>query len=533
MYNPAAEAFKNFDQDQSANLLGSLHLETEEEPRRGTSRANSVRFDESALHSHFAQGSRSSSDFFTLRTGSGLGGHPMTERSSSHKSEGKQSSTGLSNPSGRLNSLSYEVRQPPLTNPTHIGPPPGLFHMGPLPSIIRCWLDTNFSNDSLLYAAICTGSSKSLLGVNLAYQLGLQNQITVQDGEKKVKVQVYLPEATIQHSSARSSSPTPQLPVLTVDFIIYGIPSKANSMQVYIGSDALRLRNADILFSQDRLLLLDDSHNKLAVPLVRPENSAIYQDLCTMQSSVTAPISAIQPGATTAVSDAADSNFSLRDPKLKVETSQAQHGIAEDLRRKQSSHGNYSPFAVSATPQVSIIGSGRKVASTQASTESNPSPRPEDQTKEPDNFVNGAAGDTTVKGDSFNSWGSWRRDSSQGARQEPSFSNVASSSSYQRPGRGKGMKVLKPARSSASSRANSVAQTPSTFEASRVSRITESGDGEIQTSSGEATDPQASGQSRGSFTSEARPLSHNLNGKPRSANPIGGASAFGWLNSSQ
>ena len=41
-FNPAAEAFKSFDQDQSANLLGSLHLESEEEPRRGASRAKSL-----------------------------------------------------------------------------------------------------------------------------------------------------------------------------------------------------------------------------------------------------------------------------------------------------------------------------------------------------------------------------------------------------------------------------------------------------------------------------------------------------------
>ncbi|MCJ1358767.1 MAG: hypothetical protein MMC33_008767 [Icmadophila ericetorum] len=538
IFNPAAEAFKNFDQDQSANLLGSLHLETEEEPRRGASRANSVRFDESALHGHFAQGSRSSSDFFPLRTGSGFGGHPMTERSSSHKSEGRQSSVGLSNPSARLNSLGYDVRQPALANSTPVGPPPGLFHMGPLPSIIRCWLDTNFSNDSLLYAAICTGSSKSLLSVNLACQLGLQDQFTVQNGEqngeRRAKIQVYLPEATIQQSSVRSSSPTPQLPVLTVDFIICDTPSESDSMQIFIGSDVLRLRNADILFSQDRLFLLDDSLNKLAVPLVRPENTAIYQDLCTVQNSMTAPVSAVDSSLTPAVSDVADTSFNLRGPKLKVETGQMQQDKAGDLRQKQSSNDHFSPYTTSTAPQVSTIGDGRKVAPLQTSTESNPSSRLDSQTKEPVILPNGTASDASVKADSFSSWGSWRRDSSQGTRQEPSFSNVASGSSYQRAGRGKGMKVLKPTRSSVSSRTTSVAQTPSSLEAGAgVSRSAENGGGESQTSSGQVNDFQATARTRGSFTSEARSSLQNLNSKPRSANPIGGASAFGWLNSSQ
>ncbi len=109
-YNPAAEAFKTFDQDQSSTLLGSLHLEPEEEPRRGASRANSVRFDESALHGHLTSTSRSSSEIFPVRTGSAFGSLPMTERSSSHKSEGRPSSTGPSTHSTRLNSFVYDSR---------------------------------------------------------------------------------------------------------------------------------------------------------------------------------------------------------------------------------------------------------------------------------------------------------------------------------------------------------------------------------------------------------------------------------------
>lgn len=126
-YNPAAEAFKNFDQE-SSTMLGSLHLDTDDEPRRGASRANSVRFDESAMHGHFGQGSRSSTEAFPTRTGSAFGSHPMTERSSSHRSDGRQSSTH----SARASSFGFEHRPlsatvPPLCSN---GSSSGLVHLG-------------------------------------------------------------------------------------------------------------------------------------------------------------------------------------------------------------------------------------------------------------------------------------------------------------------------------------------------------------------------------------------------------------------
>ena len=51
---PPGDAFSGFD-DQSSNLVGSLHLDADEEPRRvsAASRANSVRFDETANQAHW------------------------------------------------------------------------------------------------------------------------------------------------------------------------------------------------------------------------------------------------------------------------------------------------------------------------------------------------------------------------------------------------------------------------------------------------------------------------------------------------
>ena len=175
-------------------MIGSLHLDTEDEPRRGTSRANSVRFDESAIHGNFGQNSRSVNDLYPSRSGSAFGSHPLTERSLSHKSEGRQSSTH----SARASSTGVESRPLSATVPSFIPstlplePPPGLFILGPVPSIIRCWLDTNFSNDSLLYAAVCTGSYKSIISTRLLRSLEYQSQITLnQEGLDTIKLPVY------------------------------------------------------------------------------------------------------------------------------------------------------------------------------------------------------------------------------------------------------------------------------------------------------------------------------------------------------
>ena len=522
-YNPAAEAFKIFDQDQSSSLLSSLHLDAEDEPRRGASRANSVRFDESALHGHFAQGSRSSSDFFPLRTGSGLGSHPMTERSSSHKSEGRQSSMGLSAQSTRLNSLGIDIRQP---STTVLGPPPGLFLLGPLPSIIRCWLDTHFSNDSLLYAAICTGSVKSLLDLKLISQLGLQDRIVTADGEQKVKLQVYLPEATFQLQSSRVNNPAPQLPAIAVDFCLRDMGELSSSMQIFVGSDVLRSRNADVLFSQDRLTLLDDSHSKLSIPLIRPENPTLYQDLCTLPSSSDVPKPSSLASSAYRVPDDGNATLSLQGPKLRVNTTQSLEKETAEVQTARSLY-DVSSSNTPSTSQVSTIGEERGSTLSQTDNERKLSTHSVDNGRGLDSLANGSTPDTPLKAESGSIWGPWRRESGQSTRQDPTFSNVASSSAYQKPARGRGMKVLKPARSSTSSRVTSTTQT-STFE----SRAEENGN---RGSSGTAQSTESSpiGPPRRSTSNDAKVSFPPATNKPRSTNPIGGASAFGWLNSSQ
>ena len=130
--------------EEQDHLLNSLHLGTaEEEPtRRGAaSRANSVRFDESALRQSdwaASQSNRHSGEFGPPRPSSGL----MMERSLSHKSDGRHSSAGHSVhslASGRASSLGMHTDQflvsshdedSPIDAPE---PPPEFFILGSVP----------------------------------------------------------------------------------------------------------------------------------------------------------------------------------------------------------------------------------------------------------------------------------------------------------------------------------------------------------------------------------------------------------------
>jgi len=299
---PQNDVFSDDLDDQSQNLLSSLHLEAEDEPiRRGAaSRANSVRFDESALHGAGwgAHGGRHSGDFGPIRPSSGMGGHQMMERSLSHKSDGRHSSAGHSvhsmhsNISGRASSLGLDTNfvigghedDSPLDIPE---PPPGLFVMGSAPSIIRCWLTPNYTSDSLLYAVVCTGSQKSTVEYSLVKDLDLTNNIhRDMDGAHRITLPVFLAEARVTQSNSRSTSPAPQLPSITCSFEVTGLdqqdpPGSNKAIRVFIGSHTLRMHSADLLLSQNSMTLYGSDRDKLSVPFVRPEDDAVFKNLTT------------------------------------------------------------------------------------------------------------------------------------------------------------------------------------------------------------------------------------------------------------
>src|SRR5207237_9845724 len=96
--------------------------------------ANSGQFDEST-NNHNGSTPRQSIEL-PARTGSGLGSHPMSERSLSHRSDGRGSAVGLSH---RTNSFGIEQSRllGSINNSPRVSsnPPPGFFVLGPCPSI--------------------------------------------------------------------------------------------------------------------------------------------------------------------------------------------------------------------------------------------------------------------------------------------------------------------------------------------------------------------------------------------------------------
>ncbi|MCJ1291748.1 hypothetical protein MMC34_003293 [Xylographa carneopallida] len=366
----------------------------------------------------------------------------------------------------------------------------------------------------------------------MVQSLGLGDQVTKVNGEAKIKIQVYLPEATIQQASSRSDSPAPQLPTMTIEFYVQDMPEKDASIKIFMGSDILRTRNGDILFSQDRLTIFDDDRNKLAVPLVRPENPEIFNNLLTISSVPISTNSA--PSANTAsylFSDVTKEVQENNTAPLDSANASLQPVDQVNLKANQIPSAVYSP-TVTSMKQSSVIGDGRNSLIKQQNGRSESPAQSESLTNDYDSVVDGAAPGTPTKGETSSMWGSWRRDSTLSARPDSSFSSIASNTGYQRAGRGRGMKVLKPARSTAPSRSTSTTQASLGPEGG-TARSSEDGGRLNRHSTSETSEHQRPGPPARTLSNEAKSPLQASTSKPRSANPIGGASAFGWLNSSQ
>lgn len=451
-----------------------MGLESEDEPRRGTSRANSVRFDESAIHGYYGQASRSTSEL-PLRTGSGMGSHPLTERSLSHRSDGRQSSSGHSLHSARTNSLGLETTSRIMSSSiggSPLIPPPGLFLLGPVPCVIRCWMTTNFSNDSLLYAAACSGSYTSTLGYPMVQKLGLEDLVTQEDGVRFIKLPMYLPEASVHQASSRPSSPVPQLPTLTVRFLVRNMDPHDHSIQIILGSDILRSHNADILFSQDKIIMVDDERNKISIPLVRPEDDTVFKSLCTASDCSRLG----RPARQTPEKEPTDLNG---DSGVGV--------IGEPSRSRRSTSASTTARASTEEPDE------RKTHSS-GSHDVSPATEPQEDPSKSTSVIDFQANEA-AKPETAGVWSAWRRDT----KMDPASSGAS------KPSRGRTMKVLRPTKSS-----------------TRVPTV----------SGGAGTDATAASASPQPTSSRASP-DESRTGKQLAPNPIGGASAFGWLNSSQ
>lgn len=538
-------------------MIGSLHLDVDDDhPRRfgPTSRTNSVRFDETANPGHWSRSSldfvpRSSSSLGGLGGGGGGGGHPLLERSSSHKSDGKHSSAAQSITSGRLNSLgagqdygmSSSVQS--LSDPPGLAP--GLFVLGSVPAIIRCWLDTNFKHDALLYAAVCTGSYKSFLDQRLVEALGFSNRITEgKDGLPRISLPVYLPEAIPHPASSRPNSPAPALPSLTVEFSIAvqsSDPEAAKAIQVFLGSDLLRAHNADILFSSNNITLFDDDSSKLSIPLVRPENDASFKSLCVASMSLER-----KPRRKDATFDShldstiAEANSAGGDDRQQSPAVDSETGSASEAP------SSVSDKQATNKPTNDVASSRSSVAEHQTRKPVPPQPTAKSESREiaeqlpTTNITTAPARPTPPTA----IWSNWRRDSvstqpngiQTSAQMDWPSASRGASTSYTRPSREQGIKVLKPARqSSARPTTTTLPASPGPGGASQSRFFDEGrrkssafGDAGADAAAAAAVGPTPKPDKPSAGTTEAKE-----NGKPRSSNPLGGASAFAWMNSAQ
>jgi hypothetical protein len=473
--------------------MTTLSLDNQEESRRAAvSRANSVRFDESA-NNHYGASSRQSIDLPT-RTGSGLGSHPLSERSLSHRSDGKGSTAGFGQ---RTNSFGLE--QSRLLSSIHNSPrvsgnpPPGFFVLGPFPAIVRCWLTANFSKESLLYTALCTGSYSSCITYSLIDRLGYSDRIFEQDGGRKIKLIVHLTEAKVQYMSSRSDSPSLHVPTITATFDITEAVARDKSIQIILGSDVLREHGADILLSQDKVTMLDDDHNQLSVPLVRPEDQSVYKNLMTI------------PGLDRERTTSSNGDLSpLREDQIP--------GIIGRPTRLNTDPVASSPTMASASVPTSAapsdIGEARRSEPTSEGTtrSSIEQARANDDSKSTTGSERSFP--TPLSKSSSGVWaGSWRTTSAQPPVE--STSTAKTTSTYARAGTSRPMKVLRPNKPT-----STISRNVSASQANGTENV-----------------PLRIGGER----KMSQPSMSIGDGKPAAtkANPIGSATAFGWLNSGQ
>ncbi|OLN94042.1 hypothetical protein CCHL11_03519 [Colletotrichum chlorophyti] len=538
------DMFDDFD-DQGQHLLSSLHLgPAEEEPaRRGAaSRANSVRFDESALRGAdwASQSNRHSGEFGPPRPGSGL----MMERTLSHKSDGRHSSAGHSVhsfhsvASGRASSLGLDTNfmvsshedDSPLDMPE---PPPGLFILGSVPTIIRCWLTTNFAHNTILYADLCTGSQRSTLDYSLIRDLDLLDDLHRDvDGTYKIRLAVYLVEATVSERSSRSSSPGHQIPSMLATFEVAGVDQSESAetrkgIQIFIGSDTLRAHQADILLSQNRMCLYGSEREKLSVPFVRPEDESVFKHISTTNAIPEKP--RLNANAAPFVSGEPRSQAASIHDTL-------DHSVSSVQPEDTESQGAFSSLDHHSIPNKSIGASNLSESGGESEKlGKDTTSESESGVKDALSFGNSSANTDSSRRDSAGGiWGSWRHGTSANGAENSQRDANGPLSGYQPAGRGsRNMKVLKPLKSGSSTSA----RTGAAYEPPPAPRTSGENRRKSQTSVVAESNPPAPvrWEPKRTVSSAAEPkVQREFKNAgpplPRSVNPIGGASAFSWMN---
>ncbi|KAI5796382.1 hypothetical protein DFH27DRAFT_114575 [Peziza echinospora] len=277
---PQLGPFNGFDGQQNQSLGAGLQLDEVDVPRRGASRANSVRFDESAIQNHWAPESHSSSEYLPQRSNSGIG---LMERSLSYKSDYK--SDGRQSSMRSFDNFSMAGSEHDSTLPSALRPRDVLECNTPsgfdaAPAVIRCWLGMDCSYDSILYAVICSSSSKSYINYSLVKRCGFKDKMWKENGEDRISLSLFLGSATV---ATEGISPHNTLPRLKVEFMVVHSPEcpyNQKLVQISLGGDILSAIKADILFSQRQMIFQVRDGQKVLVDF---EPDAINFDTLTIQ----------------------------------------------------------------------------------------------------------------------------------------------------------------------------------------------------------------------------------------------------------
>lgn len=485
------------------------------------------------------------------------------ERSFSHKSDGRHSSAGHSVhsfhsvASGRTSSLGLDLLLGSSRDDDDddssvdiTGPPPGLLFLGSVPSIVRCWLTTQYAHDTLLYAVVCSGSQKSTVDYALLKELDLPKEAQRNiNGVLRITLPVYFAEATVAQSHSRSSSPSRQVPYTTVDFEVTGTDQNEavennKAICIFIGSDTLRANSADLFLSQNRMTLLGngDNRDRLSVPFVRPEDESTYKHITTVNIVPEKP----KLNATAPEFVSSDSRARSTTGPNRAETSVSQSEVEES-----DAQSSFSPMA---TPGYTTKHIGASLPSDSGSERQQKDTGP--TATETVGKENAGQTEETRRVSVGGIWGSWRQGTTAAAGGDAS-QRENGLSGYQPAGKsGRSMKVLKPQKSvslSSSARAAPTQERPASSRSSgefnrrksqgAVSTPDQNGSSSI-TAATTAAPPTVRWENARRSVSSATPGAVSLasgagvttpasDSKPKApatrANPVGGASAFSWM----
>lgn len=488
----------------------------------------------------------------------------------SHKSEGRHSSAhsihSAHSASGRTSSLG-------LNNHFAVGdadegydmpaPPPGLFVLGTVPTIIRCWLNQDFSHSALLYAVVCTGSQKSTVDDRLLKDLGLQDRVQKDgNGSSFIRLPVYLPEAVVTQPTSRPCSPGPHLPSMTVNFGVNIDSAKSSSkkgIRIFLGSDTLRAHMADLLLSKNRMEISSDDGSRLRVAFVRPEDDSVFKNIVTghvvrgkaQLKGTAAPFTPAEKRSTPG------SQSAENEPMTPAGSSRGRSPVKSDGASENEKSASESsteelkmPLKFKTQSEGSKLAIDTKILTNEPASAAEAKPKSLSSIgKSPTSATySTSATDNRDSTSAGGIWSSWRSGPTPTSKEEDHAKEGTSTSGYNKPGRGiRSMKVLKPSSKALPTTGRSVSSGAGIGMG--MGSLSSIGQTRVGTGSSYEPPPQSplfdesrrrSGPDVGASASlrwdakkasaaEEEPKKMKLISGSKTANPIGTASAFSWM----